>query len=277
MRTIVHISDLHFGRHDPVIVEALLANIAQAAPDLVVVSGDLTQRARPGEFIAARAFLDRIAPLPTVVVPGNHDVPLYDVTARFLQPLKRFRQFIGCETRSFFADDELAVLGLNTARSLTIKNGRISFEQMHDIRRAFETVPATALKALVIHHPLAPPSHDLGPAPVGRWRPALAAVAQAGVHLVLSGHYHRVYSDTLAMPMSLSNAAGGSVLTVHAGTAISTRTRERESNTYNIIRTEDGRGLSIAVMAWAGTDFAEGPRAHFELDGRHWCRTKVEA
>ena len=276
MRRIVHISDLHFGRHDPVIVEALLTSIFDADPDLVVVSGDLTQRARRAEFAAARAFLDRLAPVPMVVIPGNHDIPLYDVARRFVRPLHRFRRFIGCETHSFFADDELAVLGLNTARSLTFKNGRISFEQMNQIRRAFEAVSSDALRILVIHHPLAAPAHDPRLDPVGRWRPALEAIGHAGVQVVLSGHFHSVFSGDLALPTSLADGIGHCILAVHAGTAISTRTRGHESNSYNLLQTERGHELSVAVRSWDGSQFAEGWRTVFERRDGRWCRTKVE-
>ena len=93
MRLIAHISDLHFGRHDPSMVDGLVHSLDQNRPDLVAVSGDLTQRARHTEFTAARHFLDRIG-RPIVVVPGNHDVPLYAVHRRFLQPYKKFNRHI---------------------------------------------------------------------------------------------------------------------------------------------------------------------------------------
>ena len=276
MRRIAHLSDLHFGRHDPVVVDGLLASLAEARPDLVLVSGDLTQRARRAEFAAARAFLDRLAPVPTVVIPGNHDIPLYDLARRFVRPLHRFRRLIGCETHAFFADAELAVLGLNTARSLTFKNGRISFAQMNRIRRAFADVPSGALRVLAVHHPLAPPAHDPDLDPVGRWRPALEAIGHAGVQVVLSGHFHSVFSGGLAMPMRPADGVGGCILAVHAGTAVSTRTRGGEANSYNLIRTEGDRALTVAVQAWDGRRFAEGPCASFERRDGRWRRTGVE-
>ena len=103
MRTLVHLSDLHFGRTDPALIEPLLASIAAIAPDLVVVSGDLTQRARAAQFAEARAFLDRIAQ-PRIVVPGNHDVPLYRVWERFLSPLGKYKKHIGSDLEPTFVD-----------------------------------------------------------------------------------------------------------------------------------------------------------------------------
>src|SRR2546421_621876 len=118
MRILAHISDLHFGTESSPVVEGLLADLLAARPHLLVVSGDLTQRARTDQFAAARAFLDRV-PFPQLIVPGNHDIPLYDVGRRFLRPLHRYRRLITPELSPTFYDDELAVLGVNTARSAT--------------------------------------------------------------------------------------------------------------------------------------------------------------
>src|SRR3954470_23952955 len=119
MRTLAHISDLHFGRHDPRKVEALLESLDKNRPDVVAISGDLTQRARSSEFAEARRFLDRIR-RPVVIVPGNHDVPLYAVHRRFFQPFAKYSRFVAGSgaADSYFADSGLAVLGLNTARRL---------------------------------------------------------------------------------------------------------------------------------------------------------------
>ena len=124
-RTIVHLSDLHFGRVDPAILPALRRAVAVAAPDLVAVSGDITQRARIAEFKAAAHFLETL-PAPLLVVPGNHDLPLYNVLLRWLSPLDRYRRFITSDLAPFYEDAEIAVLGVNTARALTFKDGRIN-------------------------------------------------------------------------------------------------------------------------------------------------------
>src|SRR4051812_18248336 len=118
MRTIAHISDLHFGRVDPPVAEALVEDLRAVGPALVVVSGDFTQRARRDQFEAAAAFLKRL-PMPQLVVPGNHDLPLYDVATRFVRPLRRYRRFISADMRPMFRDDELLVVGVNSARPLS--------------------------------------------------------------------------------------------------------------------------------------------------------------
>jgi 3',5'-cyclic AMP phosphodiesterase CpdA len=267
LRTIAHISDLHFGRHDPSVVEALLASLDRSGCDLVVVSGDLTQRAQRHEFEQARSFLDRIA-LPKLVIPGNHDVPLHNPLSRFLRPLDRYDRYVSAERQPLFADEEVAVLGLSTVRRLTGKNGRVSLAQMGAIRRIFGGLPGDVFKVLVTHHPLAMPNPDDTLETVGRAEAALNAAAAAGVHLVLSGHYHR--SSSGEAPAHVARKR--SVLVVHAGTAVSTRTRGGEVNTYNLIRIEPHHcHLSIMVMAWAGeVGFAEVRHEPYVLREEGW-------
>jgi 3',5'-cyclic AMP phosphodiesterase CpdA len=138
MKTVAHLSDLHFGSTDPTVVEAMAAEVGAAEPSIVVVSGDLTQRARKQEFIQARAFLDTL-PSPRLVVPGNHDVPLFDLYARVFSPLSRYKRYISPNTDPFYADSELAIAGINTSRSLTFKGGRINREHSGELWEALRS------------------------------------------------------------------------------------------------------------------------------------------
>jgi 3',5'-cyclic AMP phosphodiesterase CpdA len=264
MRTIAHISDLHFGRHDKAVAEALLASLREAKPHLIIVSGDLTQRARRGQFAAAGAFLERM-PAPVLVVPGNHDVPLYNLARRFLDPLGRFRHFISIEERPFHLDDEIAVLGLNTARSSSLINGRISYAQAAAIRDIFARVAPGTFRILVLHHPLLSPPEIPWLSTVGRTELALEAMAEADIHLVLAGHRHRAYGGDLA---DHHLALRKSILVHHAGTAISTR-RRAEANSYNLYRIESGL-LSCTVQSWTGSGFQPRKHAAYGLQGGRW-------
>src|SRR4029079_11687747 len=144
-------SDLHFGSTDPNVVEVMAAEVRAAEPSIVVVSGDLTQRARKQEFVQARAFLDTL-PSPQLVVPGNHDVPLFDLYARVFTPLSRYKRYISPNTDPFYADSELAIAGINTSRSLTFKGGRINSEQVARAMRVLRDLPEKTTRIVVTHH-----------------------------------------------------------------------------------------------------------------------------
>ena len=152
MRTLLHLSDLHFGRIDPVIVDPLRRAINDLKPDLVAISGDFTQRARRSQFAAARDFVESIE-APTLVVPGNHDVPLFDVVERFSAPLSRYREYISTNVEPVFMDDEIVVVGINTARALTWGEGRINEQQVDRAIDRLSAAPPTALRIIVTHHP----------------------------------------------------------------------------------------------------------------------------
>ena len=194
MKVIAHISDLHFGDEDPSLAAGLLADMRQVAPALVIASGDFTQRARRKQFAAARTYLNEL-PYPRLTVPGNHDVPLYDVFRRFLAPLKRYCEFIHPDVNPWFEDGEVAVLGLNTARSLTWKSGRLSLEQIELIRTRFAGAGKPCFRIIVTHHPFIPPpgDTDAGIDLVGRAALALPVIDQACVDLLLILVHDRTY------------------------------------------------------------------------------------
>ena len=271
VKRIAHLSDLHFGRHDPILAEALVAQLQAAPPDLTVISGDLTQRARRRQFAAAHAFLSRL-PQPLLTVPGNHDVPLYDVTRRFLRPLARYRRYVCRNTEPAYADEKIAVLGINTARSATFSNGRISYAQADAIRAHFLRLPADRMRILVAHHPLMAPPAVPDLKIVGRTAMALEAIGEAGVHLVLSGHYHHPFTADLA---SVHTAMRRSVLIVEAGTAISLRLRD-EPNSYNLIELTGAR-LRCTVRAWDGATFADAESVAYDLVEGRWVPAAARA
>jgi 3',5'-cyclic AMP phosphodiesterase CpdA len=275
---IAHLSDLHFGAHDPAVVAGAEAWLAEARPELVVVSGDFTQRARKDEYREAAAFLDRLEALglATLGVPGNHDVPLYDIVRRFARPLDRYRRFIDDDLCPWFESEALAVLGINTARSLTFKDGRISHDQMALIRERFRAVPERRTRILVTHHPLFAMPIGEADAPseaVGRHGEALQAIAEAGVHVLLAGHFHRSFTESARR--MVKNA--GPALVVQAGTATSTRLRHGESQSFNLIHAERNDRIEVQVIAWDGAAFQEGSRAAFAFDGENWQPAAAEA
>ena len=244
MRTVVHLSDLHFGKVDASLLDPLAETVSALAPDVVVVSGDLTQRARTAQFLEAQAFLTRL-PRPQVVVPGNHDVPLHNIVHRLLRPLEKFQRHIEPNLSPSFVDAEIAVLGLNTARSLVLKNGRINAEQLESVREAFARVSEEVIKIIVTHHPFdVPPQIDIGEV-VGRAKTAMAMFARCGVDVLLAGHLHTSRTVGTGDRYALS---GYEALVVSAGTATSTRARG-EANAFNVLRLQKQR-VQVERFEW---------------------------
>ena len=272
MARLLHLSDLHFGAHDDRLVEAVETSVEKLKPDLVVVSGDFTQRARTEQFKEACSFLEGLRERGHEVlgVPGNHDVPLYDVLRRFLSPLTRYRRFSDETLCPFIELPGVAVLGINTARSVTFKDGRINHEQVEFIRETFSRTPKDAVRVLVTHHPLfAIPVGEGVERAIGRQELALDAIEQAGVDLLLAGHAHHASTHHAS---DLVTRAGGA-LVIQAGTATSTRVREQEQS-FNTIDITEGC-VTVTVNAWNGERFAPSDAQRYEWQDGRWKIAKT--
>ncbi|HWJ59727.1 MAG TPA: metallophosphoesterase [Sphingomicrobium sp.] len=273
MARLVHLSDLHFGAHDDALVEAVERSVDELKPDLVVISGDFTQRAKTEQFREACSFLERLRDSGHEVlgVPGNHDVPLYDVLRRFLSPLTRYRRYIDETLCPFIELRGVAVLGINTARSLTFKDGRISEEQVAFIRETFSRTDPEATRVLVTHHPLyAVPVGEEVERAVGRQELALDAIEQAGVDLLLAGHAHHASSHDASELVTRS----GGALVIQAGTATSTRVREQEQS-FNTIDIADGL-VTVTINAWTGDAFKAADAQPYKYQDGRWHILKAE-
>ena len=266
MRTLVHLSDLHFGRVDQELLAPLRELVERIAPDVLVVSGDLTQRARPEQFEEARAFLDTL-PGPQIIVPGNHDISLYNVFRRFVLPLARYKRYITDDLDPVYIDDEIAVLGVNTARSLTIKDGRVSRRQVEDIRKCLSGLDPALTRIIVTHHPFDLPEHFEERDLVNRAPMAMKVFAETGVDILLAGHMHASHAGSTAERYEISEYAA---LVVQAGTATSTRGRG-EVNSFNVIRVEQQK-VEIDRYGWdvVHKDFHVVNTEKFMRNGNVW-------
>jgi 3',5'-cyclic AMP phosphodiesterase CpdA len=260
MRTLVHLSDLHFGRIDSAIINPLIETIRQITPDVITVSGDLTQRARSNQFKEAKAFLDTL-PSPQIVVPGNHDISAHNIFLRFFQPLDKYKAYITSDLQPFYEDEEIAISGVNTARSLVVKGGRINEEQVALLYERFRHLDDKITKILVSHHPFdVPEGHDEDDL-VGRADVAMKVLAEIGVDLFISGHLHISYTGHTAKRYKIS---GHSALVVQAGTATSTRSRG-EANSFNVIRIAHPH-ITIERLVW------QAEKAFFDLSSTEHFR-----
>jgi 3',5'-cyclic AMP phosphodiesterase CpdA len=268
MRTLVHLSDLHFGRVNPAILAPLQAFIREISPALVAISGDLTQRARTHEFVAAREFLGGI-PFPQVVVPGNHDVPLHNLFSRFVRQLDRYRRYITDDLQPLYIDEDLIVAGVNTARAFTWRHGRINRRQLDHLRATFEPMNHGHTKIVVTHHPFDLPAGARGKV-VGRSRLAIRTLAQCRVDMLLAGHFHIADVGHTAKRY---NIPGYSALVVSSGTSTSTRGRG-QPNSLNVIHIDRPR-ITIERHVWRpGTNiFDLFSTEHFEELETGWART----
>ena len=256
---IVHLSDLHFGAHDAAIADALIADIAGLGVDLVVVSGDFTQIGSIAEFEQAEAFLTAL-PAPFFAVPGNHDLPVYNLFERFTAPYRRYRHHIADELEPFVSRDGVALVGLKTSRRALLgfdwSDGSISPGQLRRLTHRFSGVPESDFKIVVAHHPLLHPTEggivqDI----VARADRALAAFAEAGVRLVLSGHFHVSYVR-YHETVQAAGADAPPIVVLQTGSAISTRLRGHP-NAYNLVDI-DGDAVTLGRRIWHDGAWIEG-------------------
>jgi 3',5'-cyclic AMP phosphodiesterase CpdA len=250
MKKILHFSDIHFGgAHAPGRADSILVAIDRIRPDVVALSGDLTQRARTNQFREARAWLDRIS-APVIVVPGNHDVPLWHVADRFLSPLEKYKRWITADLNPIHIDDEIAVIGIDTTRSFTIKGGEVEGRDLRIVRDRLLALPPNLCKVVVGHHPFAPPPGPKREQAVSGARRALRLFERLGVEAVLTGHLHHTY---IANSRDLYPTSKHGILLVQAGTAASLRGRgsERMKNSFNLINVAE---REITVISYIYSD-----------------------
>lgn len=244
MRLVVHLSDPHFGAQDTRICRALLAEIADLEPACVVVSGDLTQRGRRAQFRQARRWLDSLG-VPYLTVPGNHDIPLFDVVTRFLRPRKRYLHYITDDLSPWYVDDMVVIAGIDTTKSFTTKHGNVTPEKIEPVIAELNRYGGR-WKILVAHHPFIVPPDSDEPTVDGAGE-VLPLLEAAGVDVIMTGHLH--------LPHSAGRNEDHTIVHVQAGTCISTRTRG-EPNGYNQLRFDHGE-VMIVHREWDGRKFVD--------------------
>ncbi len=232
MSILLHISDTHFGTETPAVVSALEAFVRERRPDVLVFSGDMTQRARASEFAAARRMVEAFDLPNMLALPGNHDIPLFNVLARAAFPYKAYLESFGPRLDPVMDTDDFLVVGVNTTRASRHKDGEVSREQIGQVAQRLKQARPRQLRVVVTHQPAAVVRDEDEKDRLHGADDALQAWSAAGADLVLGGHIHLPYiADLLQMPRPVPRA----MWCVQAGTAVSTRLRHDTCNSVNLV------------------------------------------
>lgn len=260
MRLIAHISDLHIGTEVPDIMQALTRDLKKASPHILLVSGDLTQRARKYQFALATEFLNQF-PIPKLVVPGNHDVPLFNLYGRLINPLAKYHFFFPSVAESDYQDDQLLILGLNSTRRWRIRRGQLSHSQLEYMRRFFCSRLDSRFRIFMSHHPLMPAPFHFPRDLVGRRKHAVKVLAACDVSLAIVGHSHRIYVQNLQHHYPFLERP---MVMAQAGTAVSRRTFGRPQ-AYNLICVKK-KEFTVETRVYGDGHFS---RREFHTFARH--------
>ena len=262
MSLLLHISDTHFGTEEAPVVAALQALAREQRPDAVILSGDITQRARSAQFAAARKFCDSLGVPRLLTLPGNHDIPLYNVAARMFSPYGGYKACFGEELEPELEFGDVLVIGVNTTRPQRHKHGEISRAQVERVARRLQGLPRERLRVVVTHQPACVMRDEDRENRLRGGEAAVQAWARAGADLVLGGHIHLPYvSDACSIADSRTPRP---LYCIQAGTALSRRVRHGSPNSINLIRWQppaDGDARLCKVERW-DFDLAD---ARFEL------------
>lgn len=250
MSIVIQLSDPHFGTEQPPVVTALRELVHENKPDLIVMSGDITQRARPAQFAAARAFLDSLNAPASLVIPGNHDIALYNVASRLFRPYARYSAAFGDDLEPHFDGPDLLVVTVNTTRWYRHTDGLVSPEQVARVARRLRAARPEQLRIVVTHQPVCVTREEDEKDLLDGAVHAVQVWSEAGADLILGGHIHLPYVCPLHKQHHRFGALVRHLWAVQAGTALSTRIRYEASNSINLIRTGDGPDRSCTVERW---------------------------
>jgi 3',5'-cyclic AMP phosphodiesterase CpdA len=273
---LLHISDLHFGPfYVPEVGDALLRIASELEIDVIVASGDFTQRAKREQFAEARAFLDQLPRVPIIVTPGNHDVPLYRVFERVFSPYALYTEYISPELDTVFRHEEAVIVALNSTSPLrAIVNGRINARQLEFVAKAFEGTPDGAARIVVAHHHFAPAPDYEGGDVMPQAKRAMNCFIRLKVDMVMGGHLHRAYIGN-SLDVYPGPERDHNIIIAESGTTTSRRgrAREREKNSFNHIRITDSAIRVTHYMYFSEiAGFAPVSRHLFPRAGTHYLR-----
>lgn len=250
MSVLLQISDTHFGTEQPPVMQALVVLAMQLRPDVVVLSGDITQRARPDQFRKAKTYVERLG-APVLSIPGNHDIALFDLWARLRRPYARYAVEFGADLEPVYNSHDLLVVGVNTTRAWRHKNGEVSMAQIDRVAKLLHAASPRQLRVVVVHQPVAVILEEDRTNLLRGHETAMRVWSAAGADVMMGGHIHLPY--TLAL-----QGLARHTWVVQAGTAVSARTRAGAPNSVNVLR-------------WPIQSAGHEPRSESEFHAKDGC------
>lgn len=259
---LVQLSDTHFGTENPIVMKALQRCLYELDNDLIVITGDITQRARKGQFIAAKAFFESLSTSPILTVPGNHDIPLFNLLARFFWPFHNYQTYMSEQLQPVYTSNKLWLICLNTVQRFKHVSGQVNAEQVEWVNRHLKVAPENALKVVVAHHPFAVVLQDDTDNLIKGAEAALQQWSQLGLNLVLGGHIHFPFAEPLNKHFT---DLQGDPWVVQAGTAISKRVRNNMQNSF--VRLQLGKKqCDLNIQRW---DYSHEQERFIEVERVH--------
>ncbi|HZE92555.1 MAG TPA: metallophosphoesterase [Rhizobacter sp.] len=262
MTSLLHISDTHFGTETQPVADALVRFAKEKKPQLLVLSGDITQHARASQFQAAGRFIDRLDIAQRIVLPGNHDLPLLNLPARLFWPLAVHRRTFGDLLEPIFESADLLVMGVNTTRWYRRCDGEVSRGQIERIAHVLEHASGNQLRVVVVHQPVVVTKPQDQKHLLHGHASAVQVWVHAGVDLILGGHVHLPYVVPLHRRFDdLPKTAWA----VQAGTSVSSKTRPEAANSVNLIHYTGGKTRrSALVERW---DYVAAQKRFQQIEG----------
>ncbi len=222
---IIQISDLHFGMNQTEIIEYFLEDLASIKPDVIIISGDLTQRATEEHYQLFQKFLKLLPVAQVLIVPGNHDIPMYNPIERLLYPFSRYKEFVSPQLESSYMNKEVNILGVNSATPYKVKDGRLGERTIKRIKNHFSATD-NQLNILFFHHNL---NYFSGMHhPLNNAEEFIEYLKESPIHIVCTGHLHYA---TLKL---ITKNHQGQCAILHAGSLLCERTKDGKNSYYLI-------------------------------------------
>lgn len=224
MTKIIHISDLHFGLHKEELILPFLNDVEAINPDIILISGDLTHRARRFQYQLLTNFLKKL-PGKLLIVPGNHDIPLKNIWGRLFAPFKLYKQYISDDINVAFQNKGVRILGVNSVDPYQTHNGKLSHATRDKIEQYFSSA-FPGLNLIFFHHNL--DYFEKIHKPLKNHHHFIDDLNTSQLNIICTGHLH--YANVGLIQKNSEHSA----LLLHAGTLFCQRSRDYINSYFSL-------------------------------------------